>query len=166
MQLYLLTHEREFNRRSNSGRLVQAFLADKCRTIAWRRTEPDNELLAAIKSGRVALLAPKDKKLAPADSNEIPADNVKTVFDFDGFILLDGTWQEATKMFNKSPYLQTLPRYSLSSAETSEFILRANQVEGGLSTAECAIALLRESGQELQALELHTQFKQFIKDCL
>jgi len=163
MQLYLLTHEREFNRRSNSGKLVQVFLADNCRTIAWRRTEPDVELLAAIKSGRVALLAPEDKTLAPADSTQ---ESVKTITDFDGFILLDGTWQEAGKMFNKSPYLQALPTYSLGNTQTSEFILRANQVAGGLSTAECAIALLRESGQEQQALELHTQFKQFIRDCL
>lgn len=159
MQLYLLTHEREFNRRSNSGKLVQAFLADKCQTITWRRTEPNAALLAAIKSGRVALLFPAAK------AEDQQAD-VKTMADFDGFILLDGTWQEAAKMFNKSPYLQALPKYSLNNLQRSEFVLRANQVEGGLSSAECAIALLREAGQEQKAVELYLQFKQFIRDCL
>lgn len=159
MHIYLLTHEREFKRRSNSGKLVQAFLASECSTIAWRRTEPDDVLLAAITSGRVALLAPAE---ADCDDTKTPAH----IADFDAFVLLDGTWQEATKMFNKSPYLQDLPKVSLTNAHESEFILRANQVEGGLSTAECAIALLREHYRDTQANELHQAFQQFIRDCL
>ena len=159
MHIYLLTHEREFNRRSNSGKLVQAFLGEECSTIAWRRTEPDENLLAAITSGRVAILG-------PAEKNTDNTDTVNQVTDFDGFVLLDGTWQEAAKMFNKSPYLHDLPQVALSSQQASEFILRANQVEGGLSTAECAIALLREHEREPEAKLLYQQFQQFIRACL
>ncbi len=37
------------------------------------------------------------------------------------FILLDGTWSEARKMFRKSPYLEHLPVLSLAPEQLSRY---------------------------------------------
>ena len=153
MHIYLVTHEKEFTRRSNTGKLVQQFLQDECDTVTWRRTQPDTQLLAAISAGRVAILAPD-------------AEEGRCMSEFDSFVLLDSTWQEANKMFRRSDYLQALPKVSLQAAQPSEFILRANQLEGGLSTVECVIELLLQRERKAEAEQLQQIFRQFIRACL
>lgn len=56
--------------------------------------------------------------------------------------VIDGTWQEAKKMLNQSPWLQALPKISITSA-TSQFVLRRNQQ--GLSTMEAIEWAIRNS---------------------
>ncbi|MDX2322300.1 MAG: tRNA-uridine aminocarboxypropyltransferase [Moritella sp.] len=153
MHIYLVTHEREFSRRSNTGKLVQQFLPDETSIVPWHRKEPDSKLLTAIKSGRVAILAPD-------------ADGEHEISDFDSVVLLDSTWQEARKMYRQSDYLKDLPKVTLTARQASEFILRANQIEGGLSTVECAIELLRLQQRESEAEQLVLAFKAFIRACL
>lgn len=153
MHIYLVTHEREFSRRSNTGKLVQQFLPKETSIVPWRRKEPDNQLLAAIKTGRVAILAPD-------------ADDGHVLSDFDSVVLLDSTWQEARKMYRQSEYLKDLPKITLTAQQSSEFILRANQLEGGLSTVECVIELLRLQQRNREAEALRTEFKAFIRACL
>ncbi|CAM3048719.1 tRNA-uridine aminocarboxypropyltransferase [Moritella viscosa] len=153
MHIYLVTHEREFSRRSNTGKLVQQFLPNETSVVPWRRKEPDSKLLTAIKSGRVAILAPD-------------AEHEHDIHDFDGLVLLDSTWQEARKMYRQSEYLQDLPKITLNAKQASEFILRANQLEGGLSTVECVIELLRLQQRHTEAEQLVLEFKTFIRACL
>ncbi len=153
MHIYLVTHEREFSRRSNTGKLVQQFLPSETSIVPWRRKEPDNKLLAAIKTERVAILAPG-------------ADGEHRLSDFDSVVLLDSTWQEARKMYRQSEYLQDLPKITLTAQQASEFILRANQLEGGLSTVECVIELLRLQQRTDEAVQLTAEFKAFIRACL
>ncbi|QUM75395.1 DTW domain-containing protein [Moritella sp. 24] len=153
MHIYLVTHEREFSRRSNTGKLVQQFLPKETSIVPWRRKEPDTKLLTAIKSGRVAILAPD-------------ADEEHDISEFDSLVLLDSTWQEARKMYRQSDYLQDLPKVTLSAAQASEFILRANQLEGGLSTVECVIELLRLQQRDQEADQLVVEFRSFIRACL
>jgi len=153
MHIYLVTHEREFSRRSNTGKLVQQFLPDETSIVPWRRKEPDTKLLTAIKSGRVAILAPD-------------AEDEHDIGDFDSLVLLDSTWQEARKIYRQSDYLKDLPKVTLNPAQASEFILRANQLEGGLSTVECVIELLRLQQRDEEAEQLVGQFKAFIRACL
>ena len=52
------------------------------------------------------------------------------------------TWQEARKIFNKSPYLKNLPRAQIKPRQASQYQLRRNQPEGGLCTAECVVEIL------------------------
>ncbi|WP_017223285.1 tRNA-uridine aminocarboxypropyltransferase [Moritella dasanensis] len=153
MHIYLVTHEKEFSRRSNTGKLVQQFLPNETSIVAWRRKEPDTQLLAAIKTSRVAILAPG-------------AEGEHEITDFDSLVLLDSTWQEARKMYSRSDYLKDLPKVTLTATQASEFILRANQVDGGLSTVECVIELLRLQQREPEAEQLKIEFKAFIRACL
>lgn len=74
-------------------------------------------------------------------------------------VILDATWQEARKMLRQSPYLKTAARVSLPPLmPESAFILRRNQQEGGLCTAECIIALWRQCGRAEQATLLASLF--------
>ena len=154
MKLILLTHSREIQKASNTGQLVQKVVANT-QIIIWQRTQPDQSLLDLINSEKTVLLYP--------EVNE-PDDEVSivNVADFENFILIDSTWQEARKIFNRSPYLQSLPRVQLSAELSSSYHLRRNQVEGGMCTAECVVELLRVKGDVDLADELEEEFFSFI----
>ena len=150
MQLILLTHSREVSKKTNTGQLVQQLIPN-AQTIIWQRALPDKNLLQLIASENTALVYPAQEITGAA-----------SVADFDNFILIDSTWQEARKIYNRSPYLQQLPKIQLFSKETSKYNLRRNQVEGGLCTVECVIEILQEKSSYDLANELSVLFSEFI----
>lgn len=130
MKIFLLTHERELLRPSNTGVLAANIAPEILERIIWARNSPDPSLLDAINHGNTVLLYPTD------DADVAPIES------FENIILLDATWQEARKMFNKSPYLKNLPRANIKPRQVSQYQLRRNQPEGGLCTAECVMEIL------------------------
>lgn len=70
------------------------------------------------------------------------------------FIMLDGTWPEARKMFRKSPWLDALPMISVDLSRVSAYRLREAHAEGQYCTAEVAIALLDLAGMSPQPAHL------------
>ena len=64
-------------------------------------------------------------------------------------------------MYNRSPYLQRASRVSLKITEPSSYKLRRNQIADGLSTAECAIELLRMKDQKSLAEKVRIEFDRF-----
>ena len=151
MNIYLLTHPREVNKKTNTGALVAEVLAKNCQLFIWDRVTPNPELLARIERESVALLYPTE------DSET--ADNCGT---FDSGIILDGTWQEAQKMYNRSPYLKPLKKVKIAPEQASAYTLRRNQKASGLCTAECAIEILKLNHCVSQAEQLHTKLNDFI----
>ncbi len=83
---------------------------------------------------------------------------------FDALILIDATWQEARKIYNRSDYLKALQKISISSQHESIYQLRRNQVEGGLCTAECAAHILSASGEPQKAEQIMALLVQQIAD--
>ena len=81
--------------------------------------------------------------------------------EFENIIILDSTWQEAQKIYNKSPYLKSAPKAILNTARISDYRLRRNQPEGGLCTIECVIEILKIKGYSELASKLNTEFEQF-----
>lgn len=130
MKIFLLTHERELLRPSNTGGLAKNVAPEIVERIIWARNTPDPALLSAINNENTVLLYPVD------DADTAPIES------FENIILLDATWQEARKMFNKSPYLKNLPRAHIKPRQISQYQLRRNQPEGGLCTAECVVEIL------------------------
>jgi DTW domain-containing protein len=63
------------------------------------------------------------------------------------FVLLDGTWAEARKMFRKSPYLDRLPVLSLHPEQVSSYRLRRSSNEQHFCTAEVAALCLALAGE-------------------
>lgn len=130
MKIFLLTHERELLRTSNTGVLAQSVAPEIVERIVWARNAPNSSLLDTINHENTVLLYPVD------DEDDAPIES------FENFILLDATWQEARKMFNHSPYLKSLPRAHIKPRQVSQYQLRRNQPEGGLCTAECVADIL------------------------
>lgn len=149
MKITLLTHQREFDRKTNTGALALEHCGDIVERVVWARREPDQALVDTIERGEAALVYPT------GDSTSAPLE------DFAQVILIDATWQEARKIYNHSPYLQAAPRVILEAGATSSYRLRRNQRDGGLCTAECVIEILRKHGEDTAADRLEAAFIQF-----
>jgi len=152
MKFTLLTHGKEFDKRSNTGRLVMEILGDVAEQSRWDRLNPPAGLLREIAAGGVALVYPG----APDENNH-------DLSDFSQFILIDGTWHEARKIYQRSPYLRMARRVCLKPAGLSQYNLRRNQKEACLCTAECVIEILRCIGWIEHAERLQERFLAFIR---
>lgn len=152
MKITLLTHSKEIDKRSNTGQLVLDVLGKDAEQICWDRMNPPTGLLAEIEAGGVALIYPGAMTESGDDFSAIRQ-----------VILIDGTWHEARKIHQRSPYLQNVRRISLNTGAKSVYNLRKNQKEFGLCTAECVIEVLRLSGNEADAERLNAQFLAFIR---
>ncbi|MDO8344947.1 MAG: tRNA-uridine aminocarboxypropyltransferase [Cellvibrio sp.] len=149
MKIFLLTHERELLRPSNTGALAKNVAPEIVEQIIWARNTPNPSLLDAINHKNTVLLYPVD------DADDSPIES------FENIILLDATWQEARKMFNKSPYLKCLARAQIKPRQVSQYQLRRNQPEGGLCTAECVVEILISKNHIDIADRLDTAFRLF-----
>ena len=152
MKFTLLTHVREFEKRSNTGRVVVDVLGNAAEQVRWDRVHPPVRLVKEIDAGDVALIYP-----GGADATDDDLTSIRQV------ILIDATWQEARKIHQRSTYLHKLRRVCLKTAEKSVYNLRKNQKETGLCTAECVIEILRSTGDILQAERLQERFLAFIR---
>ena len=154
---FLLVHQRELGKGSNTGHLVlNAF--EGAQYELWARVEPPEKLMTLLNSPthQGYLLFTAEAGVAPVAFAPVKA-GVRPVY-----ILIDATWQQARKMVRQSPYLQNLPRLSLSGTSKSRYRLRRNQLDAGLSTCEAAIGLLRQSGEEGNAQALNQYFSDFM----
>jgi len=136
MHFILLTHSRELAKKSATGPLIKQILPDQCDIIEWSRTSADDRLTLTLDKKRTLLIYPEAKLVAQQ------IQSTDDLSQFDTFIILDGTWQEARKMYNRSPYLHSLAHYALNVDYPSRYTLRRNQKSIGLCTAEVAIELL------------------------
>ena len=152
MKITLLTHEKEFAKRSNTGRVVVDVLGDAAEQVRWDRMNPPAGLVEEIEAGGAALIYP-----GPTDESDVDLTEIHRI------ILIDGTWHEARKIYQRSPYLQNIRRVSLNTGEKSVYNLRKNQKESGLCTAECVIEVLRRSGDIAEAERLQERFLAFIR---
>ena len=155
MKITLLTHFKEIDKPSNTGRLVLEILGDAAEQVRWERLNAPATLVKEIEAGGVALVYP-----GSVDENNGNTDDLS---DITQFILIDGTWHEARKIHQRSPYLRRARRVCLKPAGTSQYNLRKNQKEACLCTAECVIEILRSTGRIEQAERLQERFLAFIR---
>lgn len=151
MKVTLLTHFKEFAKRSNTGQVVLEVLGDAAQQVRWDRMQPPAGLLAEIAAGGVALIY-------PGATDE----NAGSLADINHVILIDSTWHEARKIYQRSPYLQQVRRVCLKPAGPSRYTLRKNQKTACLCTAECVIEVLRIAGHQATANHLEERFLAFI----
>lgn len=150
MNIILLTHEKENSRKTGTGKLVKKVLDKECKIITWSRVEPDKHITEEIDKNKTLLIYPGESE-SNTDFNDI-----------ENFILLDGTWQEARKIYNKSDYLKEFNKFEISQSDKSIFHKRKNQIEGGLCTAESVINILRLKGKSQKADILEDRLKEFL----
>ncbi|WNN43452.1 MULTISPECIES: tRNA-uridine aminocarboxypropyltransferase [Winslowiella] len=143
---------------SNTGRLIADILPDT-EAFGWSRTEPDPALLAAVQNPDVQPMVVFPESYADAGRpilNAPPLTGKPPLF-----IMLDGTWTEARKMFRKSPWLDRLPVMSLTLTTPSNYTLREAHGAGQHCTAEVAAELLAQAGDNAASQALADHFNLF-----
>lgn len=135
---------------SNTGWLVADVVADTF-AFGWARTETDPALLALLNDPqwRPFVVFPGQYAAPERVVHTVPPTDAST----DGtrkrplFILLDGTWAEARKMFGRSPYLDALPVLSLAPDRASRYQLRDSGRDDHLCTSEVAALCMGLAGE-------------------
>lgn len=137
---------------SNTGWLVADLVADTF-AFGWSRTavEPALTTLLADPQWQPYLLFPGEYVEPQRVVTQL--DSIADIQDTalatrrPLFVLLDGTWSEARKMFRKSPYLGALPVLSLHPGQVSGYRLRRSSREDQFCTAEVAALCLAMAGE-------------------
>ena len=136
---------------SNTGWLVADVVADTW-AFGWARTEVDPGLLALLADPQWQPCLVFPGEFAPPErvvTGLTPS--METATEPGGrkplFVLLDGTWSEARKMFRKSPYLDALPVLSLHPDQVSNYRLRRSARESHFCTSEVAALCLALAGE-------------------
>ena len=129
----LLMHDVEPMKPSNTGWLIADVIHDTT-AFAWSRTEVDPELLRLLADPQWQpyIVFPGEFVAPQRVVSEVRVEEGKRPL----FILLDGTWSEARKMFRKSPYLEHLPVLSLAPEQLSRYKLRRSKRDDHFCTAE------------------------------
>lgn len=147
-QVWLLTHPLEHNKPTNTGRLIADVLPSS-ESFSWHRTAPDERLLALLANRRYVpfVVFPDDQ---PDYQHRVVDERAVISAKQDGFIpvfiLIDGTWRQARRIFRKSPYLDGLPVLPLHTDRLTRYRLRKPASASHLCTAEVAAELLRKTG--------------------
>jgi DTW domain-containing protein YfiP len=137
---------------SNTGWLIADVVHDTF-AFGWARNEVDPALLALLAD-------PQWQPYVVFPGEFVATERVKHSAQTTAagkrplFILLDGTWAEARKMFRKSPYLDQLPVLSLQPEQVTHYLLRRSQRDDHFCTSEVASLCLDLAGDTHAALTL------------
>ena len=156
----LLMADCEALKPSNTGWLVADVVADTF-AFGWTRTATDPGLTALLQDPRwqPMVVFPADysdrvrvvRDIQPVDASGQPGQPASHRRPL--FILLDGTWSEARKMFRKSPCLDHLPVLHLAPEAATRYQLRRSNRDDHLCTSEVAAQCLALAGEH-QAAQL------------
>lgn len=164
----LLMSDTEPLKPSNTGWLIADVVADTA-AFAWARTAVDPALLALLADPQWQpylvfpgeFVAPERVVHALLPPAAASTESAAGAPQRPLFILLDATWQEARKIFKKSPYLNSLPVLSLQSEQLSRYRLRRAQRDTHFCTAEVAALCLALAGEPLAAQTLEAYLDVF-----
>jgi len=148
----LLMYDTEVLKPSNTGKLIADIIPETF-AFLWDRTVIEPEIIETITKPKyqpyVVFPAEYAQPGQKVFHQSIASNSDKTPL----FILLDGSWREAKKMFRKSPYLNSLPVLSIDPQRLidknyqSKFQIRNSVKANQLATAEVAAQLLSIAGE-------------------
>ncbi len=148
----LLMGDGEAYKPSNTGWLVADMVQDTF-AFPWARTTVDPALLdlLADPQWQPYVVFPgefsKGRSVVETVAEECRAGASGNTARRPLFILLDGTWTQARKMFNKSPYLNAFPVLSLQPGDASRYALRRSNRTDHFCTSEVAAMCLALAGE-------------------
>ncbi|WP_432667421.1 tRNA-uridine aminocarboxypropyltransferase [Wukongibacter baidiensis] len=159
-KIWILSTKREFHRPSNTARLINLVNPDSTEIFLWERTKEPKQLIENISDERYEpyLIFPAEdeesinRKVEYKPTGKIPA-----------FIIIDGTWKEARRIFRKSDYLKKLPIISLEPDFKSQFTLRKGAGEGDLCTIEAVMEVLKINGETENVQAIDSFYNLFLR---
>ena len=160
-QFWILSSEREFYRPSNTARLIKLINPDSTEIFQWERTKIPTELIKNINMEDYTTFV-----VFPAENEELEKRKVKFELTkkIPAFIILDGTWKEARRIFRKCDFLKSLPIVSIEQNYASDYDLRKGAAEGNLCTIEAAIELLKLNGELDSSQDMDDYYKLFLEN--
>ncbi|KLV07178.1 cytoplasmic protein [Photobacterium aquae] len=154
----LVMYDDEVLKPSNTGRLIADLFHDTYAYI-WSRTEPNPAMLSLLADPQW-----QPYVVFPAEYAE-PGRVAEQVELAPGkrplFVMLDGSWAEAKKMFRKSPYLNGFPVLSINPEKPSRYQVREASKANQLGTAEVAARIIDLYGESKNAEVLDLWFDVF-----
>lgn len=148
----LLMYDTEVLKPSNTGKLI-ADLIPETYAFLWSRTTVEQAIIDIISNEKwqpfIVFPAEYAKDEQQVFHQEITVKHNKKPL----FIMLDGSWREAKKIFRKSPYLQDLPLLSIDPQlfihedYVPKYQLRAAEKVNQMCTAEVAAQVLAVAGE-------------------
>lgn len=126
--MVIVQHHRELPKPTNTGRLFTRMVEGASLLIYGQRDQPfDPGPLARPLDWRVLFPRKGGPELDPGCRG--------------GFVLLDGSWPQASRMSRRVPIVKDLPAVGLPPGPPSIWKVR-EQREGGMSTFEAAVRVL------------------------
>ena len=162
----LLMHDIEVLKPSNTGKLIADIIPNTYAQI-WQRNHYPDDLrnLLEQESYQPVLIFPKEyvvdkQQILSGFSTEPSAKKYL-------FILIDGSWREAKKIYRKSEYLHNIPVLSidpqvlLNASYQSKYQIRKATKENQLATAEVAAQVFALAGEADNANILNAWFEAY-----
>jgi len=131
-RLVILQHPSEVKRNIRTCRMLELGLEEDCVHVFRGRKFPGNhvDLTSTLNDPSTCLLYPGQDSvsLEKCDRTSISS-----------LVILDGTWDQARKIYNWNPVLQKLRKVSLSVSRPSEYIVRTQPTKDCMSTLEAGV---------------------------
>lgn len=144
----LLVSDNEVFKPSNTGRLILDTV-EEAFAFQWSRTEPEQDMLDLLNDPRYQPIVVFPDQYVEDKTRLVASDATSKDFQRKPLlILLDGSWREARRMFNKSPYLNALPVLSINPDQVSQYMMRRSDNEQHLATAEVASLVFQQLGHD------------------
>ncbi|MFQ3230557.1 tRNA-uridine aminocarboxypropyltransferase [Reinekea sp.] len=156
----LLYYDDEVLKPSNSGRLIADLIPDTFAFI-WQRTSVEQALLEVLADPQWQPMVIFPEEYAAEGRSVFRKSIVIEQGKRPLFILLDGSWREAKKMFRNSEYLDKFPVLAFNPEQKSRYLVRTASYEHHLATAEVAAAALTLLGEVRNGEFLDTWFDVF-----
>lgn len=125
-EIWVLQHPDEVGRTKGTLRVAQACLP-KLRVLVGESGDDFKALEEEAGRSCFALLFPR--------SGSLPLEQSQPMLPRK-WIILDGTWRKAKRLFLSNPWLTSLPAFHFQSPPPSRYRIRKSNREAGLSTVE------------------------------
>jgi DTW domain-containing protein YfiP len=159
-------YDTEILKPSNTGKLIADVVPDTF-AFLWSRTEENTELLNVLNDEQWQPFVVFPEQYAEPEREVFNQNIITNSGKRPLFIMLDGSWREAKKMFRKSPYLNRFPVVSFNPEMTnnesliSRYQIRQANVSNQFATAEVAARVLDMTGESVNAEILDLWFDVF-----
>jgi len=163
----LLMHDAEPLKPTNTGWLIADVVKDTF-AFSWSRTDVDEGILALLADPQWQpyVVFPEEYADAERVVHRVPSAALKQAGKRPLFVVLDGTWIQARKMFRRSAYLADLPVLSVQPEDISRYRLRRSTREEHLCTAEVTALCMHLADDTTAAAALEKWFARFSRHYL